>query len=508
MSMADTIYALASAPGKAGVAVLRLSGSAADIILGQMVKTLPSPRLASRRLLQTENGPVIDDALVLRFKAPASYTGEDMVEFHLHGSRAVIAALSDTLSRLGARLAEPGEFTRRAVMNGKLDLTGAEAVMDLIDADTEAQATQALRQLSGELKSLYDSWRQRLTRAQAHLEAAIDFADDDLPPALIGDVRAALSALLKEMQTHLEDARRGERLREGVRAVIIGAPNAGKSSLLNRLAQREAAIVTAIPGTTRDLLDVALDVGGYPLLITDTAGLRESADVVEQEGVRRARARAAEADFRILLCDATAVDHGETLAHFRPGDLVVMNKSDLSIDPSSPPPSLLGWGRLGGGRGVDKYAISPYKQTIFAPTPSSPMRSADLTGEGDDRESLSMRVGITSAHSPSLRRGDEIPQTISISALTGAGLPALLTALTDKAKNLAGLSPSPTLTRARHRDAVNETITALTRALAAPALDQMAEDVRLSSRALGRITGQVGVEDLLDVIFRDFCLGK
>jgi tRNA modification GTPase len=359
MSMADTIYALASAPGKAGVAVLRLSGSAADTILGQLVKNLSPPRQAARRLLQTENGPVIDDALVLRFKAPASYTGEDMVEFHLHGSRAVIAALSDTLSRLGARLAEPGEFTRRAVMNGKLDLTGAEAVMDLIDADTEAQATQALRQLSGELKSLYDDWRQRLTRAQAHLEAAIDFADDDIPPTLIGDVRAALSALLKEMQSHLEDARRGERLREGVRAVIIGAPNAGKSSLLNRLAQREAAIVTAIPGTTRDLLDVALDVGGYPLLITDTAGLRESTDVIEQEGVRRALARAEDADFRILLCDTTAVDYAETLAHFRPGDLIVMNKSDLSIDPSFPPPSLLGWGRSGGGRDVDQVCDFP-----------------------------------------------------------------------------------------------------------------------------------------------------
>jgi tRNA modification GTPase len=459
MSMADTIYALASAPGKAGVAVLRLSGSAADTILGQVVKTLPLPRLAARRDIMAADGRVIDQGLVLRFKAPASYTGEDMVEFQLHGSRAVIAALSETLSRLGARLAEPGEFTRRAVMNGKLDLTGAEAVMDLIEADTEAQATQALRQLSGELKSLYDGWRQRLTRAQAHLEAAIDFADDDIPPALIGNVRAALSALLIEMQTHLEDARRGERLRDGVRAVIIGAPNAGKSSLLNRLAQREAAIVTAIPGTTRDLLDVALDVGGYPLLITDTAGLRDSADVIEQEGVRRALARAEDADFRILLCDATATDYAETLAHFRPGDLIVLNKSDLiptsiGIDPSSPPPSLLGWGRLGGGGDVDTQ------------------------------------------------------QPISISALTGAGLPALLAALTDKAKNLAGLSPSPTLTRARHRDAVNETVTALTRALTAPALDQMAEDVRLSSRALGRITGQVGIEDLLDVIFRDFCLGK
>lgn len=437
MSFSDTTYALASAPGKAGVAVVRLSGQRCDEILAELVKTLPAPRMAALRdLYVPKTDKKIDQALVLRFKAPASYTGEDMVEFHLHGSRAVVTALSDVLSGLGARLAEPGEFTRRAVMNGKLDLTAAEAVMDLIESETEAQATQALRQLSGELKSLYDGWRQRLTRAQAHLEAAIDFADDDIPPSLLDEVRASLQALQTEMQAHLADARRGERLREGVHAVIIGAPNAGKSSLLNRLAQREAAIVTPIAGTTRDTLDVALDVGGYPLLITDTAGLRATDDVVEKEGVRRALLRASEADFRILLCDATAPDHAETLAQAKAGDLVVYNKCDLTA-------------------------------------------SRVLAAEA-----------------------------LSISALTGEGLPALLAALTDKAKNLAGLTGSPALTRTRHRDAVSETLQALERAFSAPAIDQMAEDVRLASRALGRITGQVGVEDLLDVIFRDFCLGK
>lgn len=437
MSFSDTIYALASAPGKAGVAVVRLSGQRCDEILAHLVRTLPTPRLAALRDLRTpKTDKKIDQALVLRFKAPASYTGEDMVEFHLHGSRAVISVLSDVLAQLGARLAEPGEFTRRAVMNGKLDLTAAEAVMDLIESETEAQATQALRQLSGELKSLYDGWRQRLTRAQAHLEAAIDFADDDIPSSLLGEVRTSLETLQHDMQVHLADARRGERLREGVHAVIIGAPNAGKSSLLNRLAQREAAIVTPIAGTTRDTLDVALDVGGYPLLITDTAGLRATDDIVEKEGVRRALLRASEADFRILLCDATAPDHAETLAQAKSGDLIVYNKCDLTVS-----------------RPVDELALS-------------------------------------------------------ISALTGEGLPELLSALTDKAKNLAGLAGSPALTRARHRDAVSETLQALQRALAAPVIDQMAEDVRLASRALGRITGQVGVEDLLDVIFRDFCLGK
>jgi len=439
--MSETIYALASAPGRAGVAVIRISGRQTAQIVEQLAGRLPPQRQASLCALR-HNGEQIDKGLVLWFAGPASYTGEDMAELHLHGGRAVLAAISQALTALGARLAEPGEFTRRAVTNGKLDLTEAEGVADLVDAETQAQRKQALRQLGGELRALYDGWRGQLTHLQAHLEASIDFADDDLPPDLQQQTQHKLHDLLTQMQAHLADAHRGERLRAGVYAAIIGAPNAGKSSLLNQLAQRDVAIVTPIAGTTRDVLEVQLDVGGYPLTLADTAGLREASDAVEQEGIRRALARAAEADFKLLVFDASAgeVPDFTTLAQYVPGDLLIINKAD-EADTS-----------------VLKAALK------------------------DD--------------------------AIEISAKTGVGLPDLLSAMRTRLDELVGLSPAPVLTRARHRAAVEETIAALQRALEPKTIDMVAEDVRLASRALGRITGQVGVEDLLDVIFRDFCLGK
>jgi tRNA modification GTPase len=437
VTMSETIYALASAPGIAGVAVLRLSGPRTRACLEQLCSPLPAPRVASLR-----NISAIDNGLVLWFPSPHSYTGEDMAEFQVHGGRAVLAALSEALARCGARLAAPGEFTRRAVMNGKLDLTEAEAVADIVDAQTQAQRRQALRQLGGELRALYDGWRVRLTKAEAHLTAAIDFADDDLPPALIEDVCAQLRALQQEISLHLQDSHRGEKLRSGISAVIIGAPNAGKSSLLNRLAARDVAIVTPIAGTTRDVLEVELELGGYPLAIADTAGLRAAVDVVEQEGVRRALARSQQADFRLLVFDATTnlPPDVETLAQYQPGDLLIINKADL-------------------------------------------------------QEAEALRAAL----------GD---QALVISALTGAGFDALLGRLQDKLEALAGISEAPTLTRARHREALEEAAADLTRALQAAQLDLQAEDVRRASRALGRITGHVGIEELLDVIFRDFCLGK
>jgi tRNA modification GTPase len=434
--MSATIFAPATAPGRAGVAVVRVSGPLARVCIQKLLGKLPTPRRASFGAIGT-----IDHGLTLWFPAPHSFTGEDVAEFQVHGGRAVLAALSAALASFGARLAEPGEFTKRAVLNGKLDLTAAEAVADLVDAETEAQRKQALRQLGGELHELYANWRTRLTKLQAHLEATIDFADDDISPELQGQTLDALKSLATELRAHLADNRRGERLREGLHAVILGAPNAGKSSLLNRLAQREVAIVTPLAGTTRDVLEVRLDLAGYPLTLSDTAGLREASDVVEQEGIRRALARGQTADFKLLVFDASAgvVPDMTTLAQYVPGDLLIINKADLA-------------------------ETSVLEQAL--------------------------------------------PGAIVLAAQSGQGLPELLQALTKKLTELLASAPTVSLTRERHRQAVEETLVALTRAQKASSFDLCAEDIRLASRALGRITGQVDTEGLLDVIFRDFCLGK
>lgn len=443
--MTATIFALATAPGRSGVAVVRVSGPDAAATLAALTnRPLPEPRRAALVTLRDPaSGDALDDALVLRFTAPASFTGEDVVELHLHGGRAVVAGVVAALAaRSGLRLAEPGEFTRRAFENGKLDLTEAEAVADLIDAETTAQRRQALRQMDGALGRLYNGWRDRLTRALAHIEADIDFAEDDLPGGVADAVRPVIERLLAEITDHLNDGGRGERLREGLHIAIVGAPNAGKSSLLNALARRDAAIVSARAGTTRDIIEVQLDLGGYPVVLADTAGLREAAaDEVEEEGIRRARDRAARADVKVAVFDATALpdlDPG-TLALIDADSVVVLNKCDVA-----------------------------------AVTPS-----------------------IIAGASPVL-----------VSARTGAGLRDLEQRLTAFSADRLAVGSAPSLTRARHRAALDECRTALDRALTAPLPELAAEDIRLASRALGRITGRVDVEDLLDIIFRDFCIGK
>ncbi|WP_207455713.1 tRNA uridine-5-carboxymethylaminomethyl(34) synthesis GTPase MnmE [Azospirillum sp. SYSU D00513] len=442
--MTATIFALATAPGRAGVAVVRISGpGAAGALTALTRRPLPKPREATfLRLRHPETGEVLDSGLAILFVSPRSFTGEDVVELHLHGGRAVTAGVIEALAALpGLRVAEPGEFTRRAFENGKLDLTEAEAVADLVDAETAAQRRQALRQMEGALGSLYDGWRQALTRALAHIEADIDFPDEDLPGGVADAVRPQIERLAAEIEAHLNDNGRGERLREGLHIAIVGAPNAGKSSLLNALARREAAIVSARAGTTRDVIEVHLDLGGYPVILADTAGLREAAaDEVEEEGIRRALDRAARADLKIAVFDATApVPDAATLALLDRNTLPVLNKLDVA--------------------GVAEPAVAGHP-------------------------------------------------AVAVSARTGAGLRDLeerLTALTADRLSTGGV---PALTRARHRSALEECRDALTRALGAPLPELAAEDVRLASRALGRITGRVDVEDLLDVIFRDFCIGK
>jgi tRNA modification GTPase len=436
---ADTIFALASAAGRAGVQVIRISGPAAGSTLQALAGTLPRPRLARLAgLTDPATGELFDKALLLWFPAPASFTGEDVAELHLHGGRAVLTAATSALTHLGLRVAEPGEFSRRAFENGKLDLTEAEAIADLVDAETAAQRRQALRQMEGALGQLYEGWRHRLTRALAHLEADIDFPEEDLPGGLSDAVRPVVLTLVDELSAHLADQGRGERLRDGISIAILGAPNAGKSSLMNAIARRDVAIVSNQAGTTRDVIEVQLDLGGYPVLLADTAGLRDAADQVESEGIRRALDRAAKADLKLLVFDGLSDPDPATLALADADALLVMNKAD---QPGATPP-------------------------------------------------LSDRP------------------VLQVSARTGDGVPALLQALTDEVSRRYAPSGAPALTRARHRAALEECRENLQRALSAPLPELAAEDVRLAARALGRITGRVDVEELLDVIFRDFCIGK
>ncbi len=426
---ADTIFALASGAGRAGVAVVRLSGPGAGAALVSLAGPLPAPRAAAVRLL-AHAGRRIDRALTLWFPAPASFTGEDVAEFHLHGGPAVREALFGALLQLGLTPAEPGAFSRRAVENGKLDLTQAEAIADLVEAQTEAQLRQALAQYDGALAGLYEGWRAQLIMALGRAEAAIDFSDDGVGEAEGDAARAAAIHLASEIRAHLADGGRGEALRDGVRLAIIGPPNAGKSSLLNTLARRDAAIVSDRPGTTRDVIEVRLDLGGVLVIASDTAGLRDSSDAIEAEGVRRALARARDAHLVLLLQDANAADQAAAIPGGLTPDLVVWNKTDLK----------------------------PH-------------------------------------------------DGIAISLKTGDGVSGLLDLLQQRVQQKFAAGP-PALTRARHRAALEEALAALERAHDALAPELLAETLRLALRAVGRITGRVDVEEVLDFVFRDFCIGK
>jgi tRNA modification GTPase len=424
---------------------------------------LPQRRRAShRQIVDPATSERLDDALVLWFPAPRSVTGEDVAEFHVHSSRAVVAAIMQALGWLGLRIAEPGEFTRRAFLNGKLDLLQAEAIADLVAAETEAQRRQALRQLDGELGGLYRDWSGRLTRTLAHLEAAIDFPDEDLPPEIEDRIRGETESLIDRMEHHLADGHRGERLRDGISVAIVGPPNAGKSSLLNRIARRDAAIISPAAGTTRDVIEVAIDLQGYPVVLADTAGLRDGGDEIEEEGKRRAIQRAEEAEIRLFVFDAAhSGDANGAAAWPGPDTLLIANKIDL----------------LPAAR-------------ADAPTHSLPR----LRGR--------VREGA-----PHVVVEEQASSVFPVSALTGEGLDGLLGALGDRVAQNYRVE-MPVLTRARHRQALEEAVASLRRSLPAPLAELRAEDLRLGLRSLGRITGAVDVEDLLDVIFRDFCIGK
>lgn len=465
MSEGDTIFALSSARGKAGVCVIRVSGSRARVAVAALTgNSVPDPRVATLRRFVDARGEPIDRGLVVWFPSPHSFTGEDVAEFHAHGSPAVVAALVARLGQLnGLRPAEAGEFTRRAFAHGKFDLTEAEGLADLIAAETEAQRKQALRQMDGALRERYERWRETLVKTLAHLEAVIDFSEEDLPADLFERVSSSALELGNEIDMHLSDRRRGEIVRDGFSIVILGAPNVGKSSLMNALAARDVAIVTETAGTTRDLIEVDLDLGGYAVTLVDTAGLRETSDEIESEGIRRARARAERADMRLAVIDAMAPELEELVAHaLSEGDVVVANKIDLRVSHES---------------------------------------DASDQSESDVRDSHTFRAS-----------DDLVLPILRISARDGTGIDRLLSFLTELVVARAGGVEAAPLTRMRHRNALEASRDALRRAAGnlteTRAMDLAAEDLRMASRELGRITGRVDVEDLLDVIFRDFCIGK
>ena len=440
----QTIFALSSGQPPSAIALVRVSGPQAEKIITALAGKLPSPRMATHILLRDLSQRPIDDAVVLWFPGPASATGEDIAEFHVHGGRAVLAVLFATLSEFeDVRPAEPGEFTRRAFENGKLDLTEAEALDDLIHADTDRQRRQALRQLKGLLGDKARDWRARIIEASALIEAGIDFSDEgDVPAELIAPALAKVKALLTEIEEALAEQGRSERLRDGLVVAIAGPPNVGKSTLMNQLARREVAIVSPHAGTTRDVIEVQLDLDGYPVTVIDTAGIRETDDPVEQEGVRRARARAADADLVLWLADSSGTGRegqGETTAPV----WLVRNKIDLD--------------------GADRPVAESSGGRVF-----------------------------------------------QISASRGDGLPELIAAMVGFAQIYFGSSEGGLIGRARQRKLLQETAESLRRCVAVieQGEELAAEELRAAAYSLGRLLGRVDVEDILDVIFREFCVGK
>ena len=437
----DTILALATGSLHAATALIRISGNAASTTANILGFKLQKQRLASVAILK-DGERKLDEALVIFFKGPRSYTGEDVMELHVHGGMAVIEAVINTLQKQGGfRIAEPGEFTKRAVLNGKMDLTKAEGINDLIQAETEAQRVQSFAQVDGALSEIAFGWREKAIKIAAHVEAYIDFPDEEIPESTLTSLGDEMSVLIRDIEKGLNDGRRGEILREGFRVAVIGPPNAGKSTLVNWLSKRPVSIISEQPGTTRDVLEASLDLGGYPVIIADTAGLRASTDPIENEGIKRAQEWAKTANSRLILLEpSTEAGFLERLKPNPECDLVVLNKIDL------------------------------------------------------------------------LPRDFKKEQTLAISLKDETGLDKLLNGLKKiVSKSMVGQEP-PVITRTRHREALQNCLNSIKSAKTALLLGEepeiVAEELRAATKSLGRVVGAVDVEDLLDVVFGDFCIGK
>ena len=437
----DTILALATGSLHAATALIRISGNAASTTANILGFKLQKQRLASVAILK-DGERKLDEALVIFFKGPRSYTGEDVMELHVHGGRAVIEAVINTLQKQGGfRIAEPGEFTKRAVLNGKMDLTKAEGINDLIQAETEAQRVQSFAQVDGALSEIAFGWREKAIKIAAHVEAYIDFPDEEIPESTLTSLGDEMSVLIRDIEKGLNDGRRGEILREGFRVAVIGPPNAGKSTLVNWLSKRPVSIISEQPGTTRDVLEASLDLGGYPVIIADTAGLRASTDPIENEGIKRAQEWAKTANSRLILLEpSTEAGFLERLKPNPECDLVVLNKIDL------------------------------------------------------------------------LPRDLKKEETLAISLKDEIGLDKLLNGLKKIVlKKMVGQEP-PVITRTRHREALQSCLNSIKSAKTALLLGEepeiVAEELRAATKSLGRVVGAVDVEDLLDVVFGDFCIGK
>jgi tRNA modification GTPase len=470
--VASTIFALSSGAGRAGVAVIRISGPGVRKVMALMSDPeVLNRRAGFRRIVHPQTRELLDQAVVLFFAGPASETGEDVAEFQVHGGRAVVRAVLDALATIpDCRMAEPGEFARRAFNNGKLDLVEIEALADLVGAETEAQRRLALRS-GGVLSALYEGWRTRLIEVAALTEAAIDFSDEgDVAASSFEAARQRAQPLQDEIARHLDDGHRGEILRDGFRVALLGPPNAGKSSLLNALARREAAIVSEDAGTTRDVIEVRLDLDGYPVIVSDTAGIRETEGLVEREGIRRSLAAAREADLTLWLSE-TGLDSPPSEIS-REMSLLVRTKVDLT---ESPLPVL--HGERARGSTTFEQEAAPHPNPL-------PMPSATAWGEGE---------------------------VLSISTKTGAGIDALMRTIAARAAEaIGGETEAPAVAQTRHRLHLQSSVASLSDFLNGnpDALELRAEDVRRAAHALGRITGRVDVEDVLDQIFSRFCIGK
>ena len=440
-----TIFAPITAIAKSAIIVLRISGDKTEECLQYLgVKTKLADRKAQLCLLKNpHNGEVIDQALITFFANPHSFTGEDVAEIAVHGSIYIVKKITELLPEVrGVRMAEAGEFSKRAFLNGKMDLVQAEAIVDLIESETKLQHNQALRQLQGELGKIYDNWRAELIKITANIEAFIDFPDEDLPQNIIDDLENRVTNLIAQIKEHLNDNQRGEKIRQGLSLAIIGSPNVGKSSLINYLAKSEVAIVSEIAGTTRDVIDVHLNISGVPVVISDTAGIRATEDLIEKEGVKIALQKAELADLKILIIDINNLENfSDNLAD--ENTIIVVNKIDLG-------------------------------EINFAQI-----------------------KGIKLHHQP-----------IFISLKEKTNLEILLNELEKRVKNLASLGSSPLITRARYRQSLLEVINNLSQFSLSKNIEFAAEDLRLTIREIGKITGKVEVDDILDVIFTGFCIGK